>query len=344
MHNIAWLAVLAVIGGGMAQGTFAVPMRFTRSWRWENVWLVYSFSALVIIPWAAAAGTVPNLLRIYRSVPLYILILTFLFGFGWGIANVMFGLAVARIGMALSFAIVVGLSAALGSLIPLIVPSPAALFTYSGSFVLTGVLLTLLGVFLLGSTGRSREMMAAITSNTSSRSQKESSSAAGLLLCVTAGVLAPMLNFSFAFGSKIIAEATTYGISSARAVNAIWVLALAGGFVSNAGYCVILLLKHKSIRQFAKNGTASHWILGLLMGVLWTSGIFLYGWGASRLGHLGASVGWPVFQATIVIISSVLGFCFHEWKGAESRLVRLNAIGLTILVFAIVVLSVGNSH
>src|SRR5690349_8246043 len=93
MHSIALLAVLAVIGGGIAQGMFAVPMRFTRSWQWENVWLVYSISALVVIPWVAAAGTVPNLFQIYRSVPLSIVVLTILFGFGWGVANVMFGLA-----------------------------------------------------------------------------------------------------------------------------------------------------------------------------------------------------------------------------------------------------------
>jgi L-rhamnose-H+ transport protein len=343
MHQVVWVAVLAVILGGMTQGIFAAPMRWTRSWAWENVWLVYSVSALVVIPLAAAKATVPNLFAVYGSVPVSALVVTILFGFGWGVANVMFGLAVARVGMALSFAIVVGLSAALGSLIPLVASTPERLRTHSGLLVLAGVVLTLFGVFLLGSAGRSRERMA-LDSSKANLQSKTGGDIGGLLLCVMAGVLAPMLNFSFAFGSRIISEATRQGISSARAVNAIWALALAGGFVSNGGYCVILLLKHRSFRQFVKPGTASYWSLGVLMGTLWTAGIFLYGWGASRLGDLGPSVGWPVFQATIVIVSSVVGFCLHEWRGAEPRVVRVNAVGVAVLISAIVVLSIGNSR
>jgi L-rhamnose-H+ transport protein len=78
------------------------------------------------------------------------------------------------------------------------------------------------------------------------------------------------------------------------------------------------------------------------MGVLWTSGILLYGWGASLLGSLGPSVGWPVFQAMIVVTSSVIGFAMGEWKNAEARLVRVAGIGLAMLVAAIVLLSIGN--
>ena len=56
----------------------------------------------------------------------------FLFGAGWGVAQVLFGLAVIRAGMALSFAITVGLSAGLGSLVPILLRHPEALVTGRG--------------------------------------------------------------------------------------------------------------------------------------------------------------------------------------------------------------------
>ena len=334
------MAVLAVILGGMMQGSFALPMRLERSWSWENIWIVYSFFGLLVIPWAVAQATVPSLLVIYSSVSASALASTVLFGFAWGVANVLFGLSVPKAGMALSFAIVVGMSASLGSLIPLIVSNPERLIKPSGLLVLGGVALTLLGVFLLGSAGRAQEKARANTNISVTRPQKAIT--AGLVLCVIAGVLAPMLNFSFAFGSEIIERASERGVTPGRAVNAIWALALAGGFLSNVGYCVVLLTRNKSWSRFLEIRAPSNWGLSALMGILWTCGILLYGWGASLLGELGPSIGWPVFQATIVVTSSAVGFYLGEWDNAEPGTMKMNGIGLAVLASSIVVLSIGN--
>ncbi len=327
--------MLIVLIGGVMQGSFALPMKFARRWAWENIWLVYSLVGLALIPWLAAFLLVPGLSAIYAATPLRVVALTGLFGFGWGFANVLFGVAVSVIGMALTFAIVVGMSAALGSLIPLVLLSPARLMQPSGLMVMLGLALTLIGVAILGVAGWGRE-------KASGRTSGQQPLALGLALCIIAGLLAPMLNFSFAFGSPIVEQAVRRGVADGPATSALWAFALSAGFLSNGGYCVWKLRRNGTWANFGLNGAGAHWILAASMGILWTGGLLLYGRGATLLGDLGAAIGWPVFQATIIIVSSLLGAVSGEWRGAEPRFKRLNNVGLVILLGAILVLSIGN--
>src|SRR5579872_770163 len=101
------------LAGGLMQGSFAIGMKFARRWEWENIWFVYSVIGLLVLPLLIASATVPNLWVVYRSLPAWVLLVPAAFGFGWGIANVLCGLAFPRVGIALSFAIVIGLSASL---------------------------------------------------------------------------------------------------------------------------------------------------------------------------------------------------------------------------------------
>ncbi len=44
-----------------------LPMKFTRRWEWENTWLVFSFSAYLLLPWLIAWLTLPHLLAIFAA-------------------------------------------------------------------------------------------------------------------------------------------------------------------------------------------------------------------------------------------------------------------------------------
>jgi L-rhamnose-H+ transport protein len=338
MLGTVWLATLLVVAGAFMQASFALPMKWAGGWAWENIWLVYSVVGLLIIPWFAAWLTIPHLLLIFHLVSGRALILAALFGFGWGIANVLFGLALPLVGLAISYAIIVGMSAALGSLIPLIFSNRSKLLEPSGLLVLAGVALTLVGVLLVAVAGRAREIHRSreLKSGVSARSIT-----VGIILCVLAGLLAPMLNFSFAFGSAISVQATRQGAAPSQAANAIWAICLVGGFVSNGGYSMVRLFKNASWRKFAAHQTGVYYGLSSSMGVLWTVGLLLYGWGAIGLGSIGAAIGWPVFQATMIIVSSGLGIATGEWRDAERSTFFINSLGLGILIAAIVILSFG---
>src|ERR1700730_11245239 len=110
--------VLTLLAGLMA-GNCMLPMKFNRTWKWENSWLVFSVVSLVILPWMLALGLVDHLFEAYRGLTLLQLGVPFLFGAGWGVAQVLFGLSVQRLGLGLAYAIIVGLGALLGTLVPL---------------------------------------------------------------------------------------------------------------------------------------------------------------------------------------------------------------------------------
>ena len=77
--------------------------------------------SLILIPWALALSLVRGLFDTYGALSLVQIAIPFLFGAGWGIAQVLFGLSVERLGLGQAYAIIVGLGAVLGTLVPLFV-------------------------------------------------------------------------------------------------------------------------------------------------------------------------------------------------------------------------------
>ena len=139
------LALLLV--AGIANASFALPMKFTRRWAWENTWLVFAVFALLVLPTVVTLATVPNLVQVYAGILPMILIVA-AFGAGWGVAQVLFGLSVDLLGIALTFSIVLGISAAVGSMIPLIRLHPQKVFSGGGLGVMAGISLVILGVVI----------------------------------------------------------------------------------------------------------------------------------------------------------------------------------------------------
>jgi len=77
--------------------------------------------SLIVIPWGLALALVSNLFGTYGALSMRQLAVPILFGAGWGIAQVLFGISVTRLGLGLAYAIIVGLGALLGTLVPLFV-------------------------------------------------------------------------------------------------------------------------------------------------------------------------------------------------------------------------------
>jgi L-rhamnose-H+ transport protein len=114
-------------------------MKWMPRWSWENIWSVWSVwtvCSLLVFPFLAAFYTVPALAVGYQEVTAPVIARVVFYGFAWGIAQVLFGLSVERIGMALTFSIVLGSSAAIGTLLPFIRLHSELLFTAAGGFIL----------------------------------------------------------------------------------------------------------------------------------------------------------------------------------------------------------------
>jgi L-rhamnose-H+ transport protein len=303
------LGVVAL--SGVLTATFPIPMKFSRAWRWENTWLVYATLALVVIPLSLAAWAEPHLFSFYASLPLHDLLLPALFGFGWGIAQVTFGLSIARVGMAMAFAIVIGLSALLGSVIPLAVFHPAALAGWRGAVYLGSAALLACGLILYARAGREREASSSVAGSAGS------SFLSGLLLCVFTGCFGSMINLGFVFGGNIAAQAMRDGVTAGRATLCVWAVVLAAGFIPNAAYTLYLLKRNGSSGAFARSFVGEA-LLALAAAVLWLFGMLGYGVGAGAMGIYGNSIGFAVCMAVLLLWSSALGTIAGEWRLAPA--------------------------
>jgi L-rhamnose-H+ transport protein len=334
--NVVW-GLAVVVLAGILQGSFAAPMKRMSAWPWENSWLLFALSGLVIFPWIINFATVPHVLEVYSGVSTSTLIKVVSFGLLWGIGAALFGLGISRVGLALGFALILGITASFGSLIPMAILHPDELLLKRGVALIVGTVIIVLGLAFLALAGRTREH------DLGASGGARSGFTVGLVICIFSGIFSSMMNFSFVFGDELRLRSIQAGASNAMAANPIWALTVTGGFVSNFLYCVYLLNKNRTWAVFREGNPSASWPLGFLMGLLWFGGVVLYGMGAASLGSLGNIVGWPILMTLDIIVGVFWGAVSGEWKGASHRALVYNWAGIGILLVAIAVISAGNA-
>jgi len=315
-------------------------MKFTRKWEWEHAWLMWAFWACLVLPVVLAVVTVPGLAQAYINVPFTQLLLVFAASFIWGLSAIAFGIGVRLAGMAIGFAVIMGLVITTGTLVPLFTRHPEVVATPTGLCIIVGEIIMVIGIVLCARGGIIRERMESsqVEGDTSARAKTFRK---GLIMCVLAGVFGPMINFSFIFGEPIREQAIELGANPLWATNAIWCLTLFGGFVANGGYCAYLITKRKSWGKLTDSGTGSHWVLGFAMGLFFMAGIMFYGLGTAQIGDLGASIGWAIFQGPSIIIANLSGLLTGEWKNAGRKARMTMLAGVVTLLVGIVVVAAG---
>ncbi|MDE2928931.1 MAG: hypothetical protein OXT71_21305 [Acidobacteriota bacterium] len=331
------LGILVILTGSTANSAFGLGLKFTRSWKWEHIWLLFSVTAMILIPWLLGILTVESLFAVLAAADGRDLLLVFLFGMGWGVGSVLYGLALKMVGLALSYAIVMGLTAAIGTMAPFVLLHWDEFLTLKGMVISAGVLLVVGGVLLSAWAGKLREespgrIQESVENSETPEKESRRSAAVllGLLVAALSGILSPMLNLSFAYGIRLADQAVLLGTSPSMASNVIWVVALTAGFLVNAGYCVYLIVKGRSWHTF--RGQPFHYGVGVAMGILWVSGVVTYGIGGSMLGDMREVIGWPMASAMSIIAATFWGALGGEWTGASRK--SMAAMGVSILVLS----------
>jgi L-rhamnose-H+ transport protein len=239
--------------------------------------------------------------------------------------------------MGVGYAVIVGLGAVLGTLVPLFLGQRR--FVESGALVeiLAGVAVMVLGIVLTAWGGQLREHGEHSADVVAPRQQGY---IAAVMLAVLCGVMAPMLNYAFAFGQGLAAAAVRAGNTPVAAAYAVWPIALLGGLIPNVAYSVYLLRKHRSWGMFAERSPDAVW--PVLMAVLWMGAFALYGVSSVYLGALGTSIGWGLFQIFMIMTATVSGLLTAEWTRASRKAITLLGTGMAGLVGATILLSMGS--
>ena len=330
------LPFVLLIFASFFQGSFGLGMKYMSPLSWEAWWLIHVTIAMIIFPFLWAIIVVPNLFDIISSSPIESIQMAMLYGFLWGIGGIMFGVSVPYIGLSLTMGIVMGLAGSVGSLIPFFQGSNSTsdpVFSY----VLGGLLISLVGVALTAKAGIERDKL-----QNSNDSNNKSNITKGILIAVVCGVLSALLNVGFSNAAPIAKTAEDFGVITRNSSLVAWVVVLWGAFLMNALYCVYLLFKNNSWNSFNPINSFKAYRWSVIAGLCWFAALGVYGQGAALLGDIGPVIGWPILLGLSLIISNFWAYRAGEWKNAKKPF-NLLLIGLIVLIFSAIVLGLGST-
>ena len=187
--------------GGFASATNFIPFRGIKRWSWEIYWLIQGFAAWIVAPWVSAPSSSrmssPFSASRAPRQPWH----TIFRGALWGLGGLTFGLAIRYLGLALGYAIALGLCMAFGTLIPPIYDGPihTILHETAGQIILLGVLVCLIAVAVNGArrpTPRRRDH----AGRKAEAGESDYSFGKGIAVAIFAGIMSSFFAFGLAAG------------------------------------------------------------------------------------------------------------------------------------------------
>lgn len=335
------------VGALLAANCYA-PQKLVRRWSWEIFWMVQASWCWLLWPIIGALLTIPDLMNVLADAvgecPMA-LVWSFLFSMAYGVGGIAFNLSIRYIGFALTYAIAVGLSAVLGTLVPPLVRGEfGAILSKPGSgWVLSGVVVGALGIAICGIAGRHKERD--LTAQGAAGGQFNLLK--GLGLSLVAGVLSAVYGFALAVAAPVADIAESYGAGYWKG-NVIYLTANTGAFVTSMIYCIYLARKNRSFGEFTRlkdgperGSLASHYFFAILTGTLWYGQFFFYNLGHVRMGEYEFT-SWAIHMIMLVLFSNMTGIIFREWKGCSVRTRFVIVSGLLVLIGSVLLLTYGN--
>lgn len=333
--------------GGIAAASCYVPQKGTSGWSYQSYWLLFCVSGWLLLPIGVAVLTVPNLLQILSEAPVAAIANTTLLGAIYGFGGMAFALGIRQIGFSLTYAIAIGISAVLGTVIPAIVEGNLveSFQKPGGMVVLSGFITSIAGVGLCGLAGvrKERELVTTQGAGSTTFNIKK-----GLFLVITAGILSAVFGLSLAAGYPIDEVAVRHGVTNYQA-HVKYIFAMGGAFLTNLLWWGAVHASNGTFREYwalpassTSTGKLSmHYFFGILSGVLWYAQFFFYGLGHIRMGAFGF-MSWGIHMTMLVFFSFGIGYVFKEWRNLSGRTLGTLYCGLITLFVAFAVITYGS--
>ena len=330
--------------GAFSAAICYTPQKRVKGWSWQSYWLVQAAFCWFLLPILGAWATIPELGAVLREAPHSAMLSSFLLGAAYGIGGTAFGVAIRYIGFSLTYAIAIGLSTVLGTLIPPLVAGTlgTTLSKPGASWVSGGIVIGMFGIAFTGMAGRMKERDLSANATLGGFSLVK-----GLLLSLLAGVLSAVYGFALAAGEPIADLATKHGAGVFRG-NVVYIFSNTGAFLSTAIYCLWLHRKHRTLGEIIelpagpeKAGRPLNWAMATLTGCLWYGQFFFYNLGHVRMGNYQFT-SWAIHMIMLILFSIAVGVVLREWRGARNVTKFAVGIAFMVLVGAVLSLTYGN--
>ncbi len=344
--------------GGVAHGSFYVPLKRVRAWAWESAWLAQGVAAWGIMPLLVAWLTGSHPVATLSDAPWQAICWAFLFGAMWGCGSLTFGLSMRYLGMSLGQAVALGYTVSLGTLVPPLVQGELETLAggWGGRLVLVGVVICLGGIGLCGLAGWRREREC--PARTAGDGRK--SLALGFAVATFSGVMSAGFAFGIQAGRPIAQAAQDNGAPVIFQNGPVFVMVMAGGLAVNLLWCLYLGLRNGTYGDYLGKPTdrpqdwtgsssaaqgagllARNYFWASLSGATWYVGFMLYGIGTTFMGRYDFT-SWSIHLAFVIVFSTLCGILAREWQGVSRRTALLVALALLVLVGSTFVIAIGN--
>lgn len=330
---------LHAIGAAGAALCYA-PMRYIKRWSWQTYWLAQASVCWLLLPWVGAALTIPHLGAVLSQAPAGAMVRSYLLGAFYGIGGIAFGLAIRYLGYSLTYAIAIGVSCVVGTLIPPLVAGTLGqtLRSAAGAYVVGGVLLGGGAMAVTGLAGFRKERESGLDAAAFNPRR-------GLPICLLAGVLSAVFNFSLQAGQPVADVAARLGAGSLQG-NVIYIFSNGGAFTTTLFYAGWLGFRGRTWGEFARKpeGASLGWnyVLALVTGTLWYLQFFFYGLAHVRMGRFMFS-SWAIHMIILILLSAGFGLAIGEWRRCRPLTRVMIGVAIALLVAAVGLITRGNT-
>ena len=330
--------------GATFAATCYTPEKRVRGWSWQSYWLTQASFCWFLLPLLGAWLTIPDLFAVLREAPRSAMLQSFLLGAAYGVGGTAFGISIRYIGFSLTYAIAVGLSSVLGTLIPPLVKGTLGtiLSKPGASWIEIGIVAGIIGIATAGWAGRLKER-----DLSAQQAAGQFSLMKGLLLSLLAGVLSAVYGFALEAGEPIADVATAHGAGVWRG-NVVYIFSNTGAFLTTAIYCLWLHARHRTLGELIELPAGQeearlpvNWAMALVTGLFWYGQFFFYNLGHVRMGHYKFT-SWAIHMIMLVLISNLVGIILREWRQCRRLTHRTIAAALFVLIAAVLLLTYGN--
>lgn len=334
------IALLIIAIGSFGQSSSYVPIKKVRVWAWESFWLVQGVFAWLVFPLLGAVLGLPDGMRLSEVFAQGNVGVIMGYGILWGLGGLTYGLSMRYLGVALGQSIALGTCSASGTLLPALLGG-TDLWHGQGLLLLIGVALTLVGISIIGYAGSLRARM--MSEEERKAAVKDFALTKGLLVALLCGVMSACFALGIDAGTNMKTALVEQGVSALYAGLPVILLVTAGGFLTNAAYCLYQNARNHTFSDYGRGGVwANNLLFCALAGALWYSQFFGLETGKSFLeGHETLlAFSWSILMALNVTFSNVWGILLKEWKGCGPKVKGVLVGGLLVLVGSIVLVAV----
>jgi L-rhamnose-H+ transport protein len=332
MNLFVFYGVLLITFGAFLSGSFAIPFDKIKKWKWENYWLVYGLFGYVIVPLIVCLFAVPDMIGTLSRVPVQTIAWVFLLGAVYGAANITFGLSLRYLGLALGYALSLGLMMAFGTLVPPAIDGRLALLFEgnAGILLVSGIVIALIGIGISGYAG----FLKSKQNGNANEVNKEFDIRKGIAAALFVGVTGASAALGIEQGNPIAKICVENGVNPLFQDSIVFLVLYSGSFVTTLIWCLYLAIKNKTLKNFVQFGSRTSWINYLccaISGFLWFINYVFFGMGKSKMGEF-SFVAWGILMTMTIVCATLWGLYRKEWKGVSTKIYWLMWTGLILLV------------